>query len=224
MLEEVLRRLCAEGPFDSARERAVAIHDYVRDHIAFGFTLGFETVTPQQTLACRRGHCNAQGDLMRALLAAAGIRARLRFVRLDKRVLRQAVPAPVYRCLPSYLFHAVTQVEIDGGWQHADSYLFPPSTFARQQRRLAATGWAQGHGVHRAGRCDWRADGDAFAQANARDLAPDDPVFDSLAAAMTARAGNNRLLGLHFNQWLAAVPSPLRHTAERYLNSRLGGE
>ncbi|TDR73297.1 transglutaminase-like domain-containing protein [Paludibacterium purpuratum] len=223
-LDDVLQQLRAAGPFDSERERAIAIHDYVRDQIAFGFTTWFETVTPEETLARRRGHCNAQGDLVRALLDEAGIAARLRFVQLDKRVLRQAVPGLIYQCLPPHLFHAVVQAEIDGTCRHVDSYLFTPAVFARQLRQLNVAGLAIGFGVTRDGRCDWQADGDAFCQACAGDLTLADPVFDSLAAAMAARAGNNHLLGLHFNQWLGAVPAPLHKAAESYLNSRLDAE
>ncbi|BEV72684.1 hypothetical protein THUN1379_21660 [Paludibacterium sp. THUN1379] len=220
-LMETLQHLQRTVPFDSQRERAVAIHDYVRDHIAFGFTTWFESVTPAQTLLRGRGHCNAQADLMCALLQAAGLAARLRFVQLDKRVLRHAVPALVYQCLPPDLFHAVIQVEIDGVWRHCDSYIFEPAVFAAQQKKRLAAGLPLGYGVTSEGTCHWSGDADAFSQARPTDLHAQDPLFASLAEAMAARAGNNHLMGLHFNQWLGAVPAPLQHAAEHYLNSRL---
>lgn len=220
-LEDVLAGLPARTAFGSEQERSVAIHDFVRDEIAFGFTAGFENVTPEQTLALRRGHCNAQADLFCALLRAAGIPARLRFVGLDKRVLFGAVPLPVYYCLPATLFHAVSQVCVGGRHLHTDSYLLPPAMLLRQKQCLANSGRAVGFSLTAAASGDWDACRDSFAQAGTGDLHADDPVFATLAEALAARAGNNRLLGIHFNRWLSLLPPGLRRFAEGYLNSRL---
>ncbi|MEO9386413.1 transglutaminase-like domain-containing protein [Chromobacterium phragmitis] len=204
------------------REYVVALHDYVRDRVRFGFTTGFEGVTPEQTLAMARGHCNAQADLLCALLRGAGFDAGLRFVALDKRILRHAVPAPVLLCLPSRLFHAVTRVQLDGRCFHIDSYIFDRPGFRQQQRRLRASGLERGYGLGRGAGCEWAGRADAFSQAEPGDLRADNPQFPTLAAAVASRAGNNTLLGIHFNQWLGCVPGPLRRASERYLNSRLG--
>ncbi|QND83682.1 Uncharacterized protein ChrSV_1455 [Chromobacterium vaccinii] len=204
------------------REYCVALHDYVRDQVRFGFTTGFESVTPEQTLALGRGHCNAQADLLCALLRGAGFEAGLRFVALDKRILRHAVPAPVLFCLPPKLFHAVTQVRLGGQKLNIDSYIFDRSGFRQQRARLRAAGLERGFGLGQGAACDWNGRGDAFSQAEPGNLAPDNPRFSTLAEAVASRAGNNTLLGIHFNQWLACVPTPLRRVSERYLNSRLG--
>ncbi|QEL56311.1 transglutaminase domain-containing protein [Chromobacterium paludis] len=216
-LEQVRRQAL---PADD-RELCVALHDFVRERVRFGFTSGFETVTPQATLALGRGHCNAQADLLCALLREAGFEAALRFVALDKRVLRHAVPLPVWLCLPDQLFHAVTRLRLDGAWRHVDSYIFQRAAFERQRGSLAQSGLAQGYGLGAQARCDWHGRQDAYAQAAPADLRPDDPVYPTLADAVAARAGNNRLLGIHFNRWLAGVPRPLRGLGESYLNSRL---
>ena len=202
-------------------EYCAALHDFVRERVRFGFTAGFELVTPQRTLALGRGHCNAQADLLCALLREAGFQASLRFVALDKRVLRHAVPPPVWLCLPGKLFHAVTRLRLGGEWRHFDSYLFGREAFERQRRRLARSGLSQGFGLGAQAACEWSGRRDVFAQAVAADLRPNDPVYATLAEAVAARAGNNRLLGMHFNRWLACVPQPLRGLGEAYLNSRL---
>lgn len=220
-LHDVLAGLQARTAFSSEQERCVAIHDFVRDEIAFGFTAGFESVTPAQTLALRRGHCNAQGDLFCALLRAASIPASLRFVALDKRVLFGAVPLPVYYCLPARLFHAVSQVCVGGRYLHTDSYLFPPVMLHRQKQRLAESGLTVGFGLTAAASGDWDARRDSFTQATAGDLNGNNPVFATLADALAARTGNNRLFGIHFNRWLSLVPPVLQRFAEGYLNSRL---
>jgi len=220
-LNDVLAGLRAHTAFSSEQERCIAIHDFVRDKIAFGFTAGFENVTPAQTLALGRGHCNAQSDLFCALLRAAGIPASLRFVALDKCVLFGAVPLPVYCCLPARLFHAVCQVCVDGQHLHTDSYLFPLAMLHRQKQRLAESGLTVGFGLTAAASGDWDARRDSFAQATAGDLNENNPVFATLADALAAWAGNNRLFGIHFNRWLSLVPQRLHRFAEGYLNSRL---
>lgn len=220
-IPDVLETLQRQGAFRSEEAACVAIHNFVRDEIAFGFTAGFEGVTPEHTLALRRGHCNAQGDLFCALLHAAGIPARLRFVALDKRVLLGAVPLPVYYCLPTRLFHAVSQVRVAGRWWHTDSYLFRPAMLHLQKQRLAESGLTVGFGLTAAASGDWDARQDSFSQANAGDLEENNLVFATLAEALAARAGNNRLFGIHFNRWLSLVPLGLHRFAEGYLNSRL---
>ncbi|OQS32395.1 transglutaminase-like domain-containing protein [Chromobacterium haemolyticum] len=220
-LSQALRQVQRDASPDNDRDYCRALHDFVRGHVRFGFTSQFETVTPERTLALGRGHCNAQGDLLRALLTTAGIPARLRFVRLDKRILRHAVPAPVYLCLPEHLFHGLVQARLDGRWLHSDSYLFDPDGFERQYARLLASGLPRGYGLRLGADYRWNADADSFSQASADDLHDDDPVYDSLAIALQEEAGNNTLLGLHFNQWLKLAPPPLRRRGERYLNSRL---
>lgn len=208
-------------PFGSDRECCITLHDFVRDEIRFGFTTGFENVSPEQTLQLKRGHCNAQADLFRALLVAAGIPARLRFAQLNKQILRHAVPQLVFFCLPDTLFHAVTQVKVAGVWLNTDSYIFDPATFQRQKQRLTQSALPSGFGLTLSATCEWDASQDAFSQANAIDLTNDNPVFASLGAAMKDKAGNNTLLGIHFSQWLACIPAPLRRACETYLNSRL---
>lgn len=220
-IDDVVSQLRLSRRFLSEQERCVAIHDFVRDEIAFGFSVSFEAVSPEQTLERRLGHCNAQADLFRALLAAVGIPARLRFVSIRKEVLRGAVPPLIFACLPGRLFHGITQVKIDNVWRNTDSYLFPPVTFTRQKRRLAQTGRSRGFGLTAGARCDWSADADALCQATPDDLTDDDPIFPCLADALASRRNNSTLMGIHFNRWLGGIPRPLTFAVEGYLNSRL---
>lgn len=208
-------------PFGNEVERCITLHDFVRDEISFGFNTGFESVSPEQTLQLRRGHCNAQADLFRALLEAADIAARLRFVQLDKQVLRYAVPGPVFMLLPATLFHAVTEVNVAGKWLNTDSYIFQPAMFHQQIEKLEESGLAVGFGLTEEATCEWDTIGNAFTQARSRDLDKDNQIYTSLEDALLEKAGNNRLLGIHFNQWLGCIPGVLRRVSESYLNSRI---
>jgi transglutaminase-like putative cysteine protease len=220
-LTDVLKRTAKLRPFSSDVERCVALHDFVRDEISFGFTSGFESVSPEQTLTLGRGHCNAQADLFRTLLESADIPARLRFVKLDKQVLRYAVPWPVFMLLPSKLFHAVTEVWVNEIWVKTDSYIFQPYMFRSHKEKIERFGLTVGFGLTEESTCEWDAITDAFSQARSSDLDNDNPIYSSLQAALNEKAGNNRLLGIHFNQWLKCIPSVFQRASERYLNSRL---
>ena len=220
-LSDVMAVLSRSCDFDNEVERCVAIHDFVRDTIAFGFTPDFERVTPERTLRLGIGHCNAQADLFRALLGKAGTQACLRFVELDKQVLRHAVPGMVFHLLPARLFHAVTRVRVNGVWLNTDSYIFQPAQYACQMLRLERHGLSKGYGLTQDAVCDWDAATDAFSQARGDDLAEDNPVYPCLADTIRDKAGNNRRFGLHFNQLLGFVPVLLRDPLQRYLNKSL---
>ncbi|MEJ2407288.1 MAG: transglutaminase-like domain-containing protein [Candidatus Thiodiazotropha sp.] len=221
LVRHTVRRVLSSQPLASDRERCIALHDFVRNEIRFGFTADFETVTPEQTLQSKKGHCNAQGDLFCALLGEAGISARLRFVQIEKQILRHAVPEPIYYILPPTLFHAVTQVNLSDRWFNTDSYLFDIDRFQRQKEKLIHSGLPCGFGLSGNATCYWDGSSDAFAQAYSGVLTPQDQIFPSLRTACDARAGNNTLFGIHFNTWLSWIPSPLRNVWEQYANSRL---
>lgn len=199
----------------SDREYSIILHNFVRDNIQFGFTIQFEQAHPDITLSLKRGHCNVQAELLRTLLATVGIPARLRYVQLDKNVLRYAVPWPVFLCLPKTLFHALTQIKIADAWLNTDSYIFDPITFQRQQQRLLESGLDQGYGTTKEATNIWDGTKDAFSQARIRDLHKDNLIADKLLE------GNNKLLGIHFNKWLSLIPKFLSRGCENFLNSHL---
>jgi transglutaminase-like putative cysteine protease len=62
-VEEVVEQVTAGA--GSEVEKAVALHDYVRDSVEFGFNMYFDAAPPEYTLACGRGHCNPKSRLAR---------------------------------------------------------------------------------------------------------------------------------------------------------------
>jgi hypothetical protein len=139
----------------------VAVHDWVRDNIAFGFEGGFAHCTASQTLAARRGFCNTQATLMCALLRAAGIPARPHFVSINAAVLAGLN----MRSGSDWLDHSYTEVWLDGRWVATDSYIPDPPLWAAAQALLEAhpdldMGW----GISRAGRNTWDGVTPSFSQ------------------------------------------------------------
>ncbi|KXZ45105.1 hypothetical protein GPECTOR_58g554 [Gonium pectorale] len=151
-LVEGLTRGCA-----TEAERAVAIHDFVRE-LPFGFTPFFDSASPQQTLAYG-GHCNPKGTLMVEMLRRAGLEAHLHAVNINNAILRGCLASP-----PPVLTHTYTEVKVDGRWLSVDSYIVDTELFARAKQRLLAEGRRLGYGVHVSGTCTWDAASDAFCQ------------------------------------------------------------
>ena len=91
------------------RQRAVAIHDFVRDQVKFGFTGRFYAMTAADVLGAGRGYCNTKSTLFVDLLRAAGLQARQQFVDIDASVLHGLVDPGT-----PWVDHSDVEVRIDG--------------------------------------------------------------------------------------------------------------
>jgi transglutaminase-like putative cysteine protease len=144
---------------DTPRAKAIALHDHVRDDVRFGFAPAFYDMTASEVLEAGIGYCNTKSTLFIALLRAAGIPARQRFVDIRADVL-DGVLSPG----TPYVDHSYTEVWIDGAWRRTDSYIVDRALHGKAKPRLAAEGRLLGHGVHRDGTTDWNGVDDAFSQ------------------------------------------------------------
>ncbi|MEM9290521.1 MAG: transglutaminase-like domain-containing protein [Acidobacteriota bacterium] len=147
------------GKATGARQKAVAIHRFVRDEIAFGWAPEFYQQRASETLATGRGYCNTKGPLFVALLRASGIPARLRFIELRSEVLGGLVDTG-----GPYVDHAYTEVWLEGSWVSVDSYVVDRSLAEAARQRLESTGTLLGYGIHRNGVSEWDGLGDSFVQ------------------------------------------------------------
>lgn len=143
----------------SDREKAVAIHDFVRDQIAYGFGPKFYDHRASEVLRSRRGFCNPKGTLFIALLRASGIPARQHFVEISPEILRGIVDPGT-----EWMDHSYTEVWLDGRWIAVDSYIVDPLLFAGARHRLQAEGLEYGYGAHRNGSLEWNGRNDNFSQ------------------------------------------------------------
>ncbi|MDJ0789429.1 MAG: transglutaminase-like domain-containing protein [Myxococcota bacterium] len=189
------------------RERAVRIHDFVRDRVRFGLTPWFDVASPRKTLELGVGHCNPQGVLFASLLGAVGIDARLHFVTLTNDVLFGLWPdggGP-----PRELSHAFSEVRLDGRWQRVDSYIVDPELRAGARLRLAEEGLALGFGMHRDGTGAWDGRADAFSQFADDAMALEDHGLQDPRAFYQSAPYRHRVGGVPFHQWMR----PLRPLA-----------
>lgn len=216
--ESIINGLTTQANNES--ELLISIHDWVRDNVEFGFTVDFESVTPNKTVQHKMGHCNAQADLFRYLLVLAGFDARLSFVFINKSILKQAIPREVYFFLPNKLFHAVTQVKVSDEWVSTDSYIFTKEQFQLQQNKLIKSGASEGFGIHQKSVFEWDGKTNAFSQAD--DSLPFyDNIFADLTEANASKNNNNKLFGIHFNHLLKPISLSGNQYFKKYINQYL---
>jgi transglutaminase-like putative cysteine protease len=153
-LSERLVRTC-----DTTRERAVAIHDYVRDEVRFGFTPHLYAMTAPGVLRAGLGYSNTKSTLFVALLRAAGIEARQQFVDLDGAVLKGLLDLRT-----PFVDHSYTEVLLGGAWVPSDSYIVDDALFRAATAALRFEGRHLGYGVRVDGRCQWDGRRPAFVQ------------------------------------------------------------
>jgi Transglutaminase-like superfamily len=141
------------------REKAVRIHDFVRDQVLFGWTHEFYDLRASEVLRARVGFCTTKSTLFIALLRAAGIPARQRFANLKARILDGLVDPRT-----PYIDHSYTEVELEGRWLGVDSYAVDIGLATAARARLYGEGRTIGYGVHANGVSNWDGASDAFCQ------------------------------------------------------------
>lgn len=139
----------------SVRARALSIFAYVQslEYRSPGFK---DAVTARQVLDQRHGHAYGKSTLFVALLRAADIPARMRFLQLRGKVLRGLAPA-----VPA-AEHAVVEAWIDDAWRRTDVHVYDHSYLMGAFARLREAKLRSGLGIHSMGQATWTAKRDAF--------------------------------------------------------------
>ena len=183
----------------SERERAVALHDYVRDTVAFGFNPRFDIGPPEYVLSRRLGHCNPKSELMVALFREAAFEAHQHFVAIRSDILKGAIPASRAWIVPAELSHSYVDVQVDGRWCAIDSFIIDTRLLDAAQARLAAEGRAIGYAVRRDSINTWDGQSDAFSQFSPAMMLEDHGRVEDLDAYFRSPRYRHRLFGLRFN-------------------------
>ena len=153
--------------FTGTRERALAIHDFVR-RVPFGAFSDVSHVRASDVLRANRGDCHTKGVLFVALCRAARVPARLNFLRITPRYLNG-----ILEQRPHSLAHAVGQVLIEGTWVSSDGYVVDPVLFERAWQLLRLRAGDSGWGIVADLSPSWDGVTDCLQQ-----FAPDDVMHD----------------------------------------------
>ena len=154
----------AKSKTNNQLEIAIALHNYVRDNVLFGFTPYFDVAEPSETLNLGLGHCNPQAKLMVALFREANIPARFRPATINNEVLRGAVRTP------NKLSHVFTEVFLNEKWLRLDSYIVDPRLRRHVVERLKQDDKLLGYGTHVTATGEWDGQSDAYSQVATPDM------------------------------------------------------
>lgn len=200
-LNELAFSITRDGNND--RERAVMIHDYVRDQVRYGFTQRFDEASPSETLEAGVGHCNPQTTLFIELLRAVGIEAKYHFVTLTGEILQGVQPNA-----PALISHGFAEVRLDGRWIAVDSYIVDPAHAAGAAARLAREGREVGYGFHRDGTTNWDGSSSAFSQfADPSMVIEDHGTWDHAEDFFKSSDYLHKLGPINYTTLLGAMPS-----------------
>ncbi len=146
------------------RLRALSCFSYIRS-LPFGCIADSTGASSLNVLRHGMGDCHSKSTLMIALLRAAGIPSRMRFVTLKPDFLHGIIDtggAP--------LEHAYTELLLDDQWLALDSYVVDLKLAIAARSLLQKEGRTMGYGMHVDGAITWDGNSNSFGQ-----FTPGDP-------------------------------------------------
>ena len=147
---QALTQLCK-----TERERALAIYGFVK-RLLFAKTLKLRLRTAREVIEAGRGDADDKATVFIALLRAADIPARIRFIKLRGEILRGLTSGVASAARP------VVEIWLGGRWLRTDTYIFDAAYMAAARQRLQAEDWEWGYGIHRDGNVIWSGAADAL--------------------------------------------------------------
>ena len=144
---------------NSNKEKAIQIHNYVRDSIKFGFSKNFYKESSVDVLKSGVGFCNTKSTLFITLLRAVNIPARQVFVNINAKILSGIISPGT-----KYVDHSYTEVYLNNRWIKTDSYVVDSKLFISSMKLLKTENNLIGYGVHSHGSYKWDGETDSFSQ------------------------------------------------------------
>jgi len=207
---------------ETDKEKAIKIHNFVRDNIRFGLTRKLDLASAEFTLENGYGHCNAKGVLFVRLLREAGINALHHFVTIRKEIFQDAFPSPIYSLFPSKLSHSYVEVNINGKYIRTDSFLLEKVLFQKLMNKLIDENRFCGYGLNINAKCDWDAKTDSFSQFHRNLLEEDHGTFENpLDYYYEYHSYKHQFLGVQFSIILDMIGTIFNGQFEIWKNSVL---
>lgn len=181
------------------QEKAIRLHNFVRDNIKFGFNKYFDAAPPDYTISCGAGHCNPKSRLMVALFRAAGLEAFQHFVVIPRDILKGTIPSISWWMIPAELSHSYVEVKVEGSWYEIDSFIVDTPLLKAAQARLASEGRTVGYGARVDSTNHWDGQSQAFSQFDFEMMIEDHGRIDDLESYFCSRKYRHKFLGVRFN-------------------------
>jgi hypothetical protein len=136
------------------REKALAIYGFVK-RLALSKPLKLSWRTARDVIDAGGGDADDKATVLVALLRAAGIPARLRYVEIKGEMLIGLVPNMARAARP------LAEIWL-GRWVRTDTYIFDAAYMAAARQRLRESGAEWGYGIHAGAHSIWNGVDDAF--------------------------------------------------------------
>jgi hypothetical protein len=149
------------------RERALAIYGFVK-RITFAKPFKLRLRTAREVIAAGRGDAEDKATVLVALMRAADIPVRLRYIELRGEILRGLTSGVASAARP------LAELWVGDKWLRTDTYIFDAAYMAAARQRLKDHGWEWGYGIHRDGNAIWSGTADAWLGGMSTDK---DPMF-----------------------------------------------
>jgi len=180
-------------------EKAVALHDYVKEKIKFGFSKYFDAPTDEYTLSYGFGQCTPKSHLLVSLFRAAGFESYQHLVTLSKQIMFGIIPANRYWMISEEVSHSFVDVKVAGNWCSFDSHVIDTPLYTGAMTRLANEGRKIGYGIHSDSVNSWNGQGNAFGQYKAEYSSEDHGRILDLPSYFKSEQYQNKFLGVTFN-------------------------
>ncbi len=200
-------------------DKAISLHDYVRENVKFGFNKYLDEDQPDYTLTFGYGHCNAKSRLMVILFRGIGLEAYQHFVVLPKEILSGASMRSRSWMIPKEISHSYVDVRLDGKWCAIDSFIIDTAYLKAAQAMLAKEGRSFGYGVHSDSVNVWDGKSDAFSQFNKKFMIEDHGRIDDLEAYFRSSKYRTKFLGIPLNSIFRLVGEAGVASGNSYLDS-----
>jgi hypothetical protein len=183
------------------RQKAIALHNYVRDNVKFGFDRSFDTADPDHTLNCLIGHCNPKSRLMVSLFREVGLESYQHFVALKKDIIA-GIFSPGTKWilyLVKELSHSYVEVNLEGSWYKIDSYVVDPPLLKAAHHKLEQENRSVGYGTRVGSTNFWDGKSDAFSQFDPSIMVEDHGRIEDLNAYYRSSKYRHVFMGVRFN-------------------------
>lgn len=117
------------------RERILAIYDFVRDEIAFGYNID-DNIPASKVLKDGYGQCNTKGTLFMALLRAVGIPCRVHGFFIDKIMQKGAVKGFYYKQAPKEILHSWVEIYYKDKWLNLEGFILDVKYLSKLQDKF----------------------------------------------------------------------------------------
>lgn len=181
------------------QKKAIALHDFVRENIKFGFNKYFDATPLDYLISCGFGHCNPKSHLMVALFRLAGLEAYQHFVAIPKEILKGAIPASQYWMIPSQVSHSYVEVRVGKKWYEIDSFIVDTPLLNAAKSKLNREGRQTGYGARVNSVNIWDGRSNAFSQFDKSILIEDHGRIDDLQKYFKDKRYRGVVMGVSFN-------------------------